>query len=241
MMLQSLPKSRLFPQRTATMSIRRYATGPTPNPKWKYVPQSGTYPQGFSVGGIHCGVKKDGKSLDLALVTSELPCSAAAVFTKNVFKAAPVVMSREMLDKRKGSGIRGLVANSGCANAVTGKGGMEDAVAMGREVDKLVGEEESSIVVMSTGVIGQRYYCTLAIVGLKKGKADFIGEDFLFRKFLMESREPIRLRVLPTRIGSTPQRLSVPQIPSPSSAPRASPSLALSLSITLLVWPRALE
>ncbi|KAL0637166.1 glutamate N-acetyltransferase [Maublancomyces gigas] len=138
------------------MAARLYSTGSAPHPKWKYVPQSGTYPQGFNVGGIHCGVKKDGKSLDLALVTSELPCSAAAVFTKNVFKAAPVVMSREMLDKRKGSGIRGLVANSGCANAVTGKGGMEDAVAMGREVDKLVGEEKSSTVVMSTGVIGQR-------------------------------------------------------------------------------------
>jgi len=122
------------------------------------VPQSGTYPKGFNVGGIHCGVKKDGKSLDLALVTSELPCSAAAVFTKNVFKAAPVLASREMLNARKGSGVRGLVANSGCANAVTGKGGMEDAIAMGRAVDSLVGEREASTVVMSTGVIGQRYF-----------------------------------------------------------------------------------
>lgn len=129
----------------------------TPNEKWKYVPQSGSYPKGFNVGGIHCGVKKDGKSLDLALVTSELPCSAAAVFTKNVFKAAPVLASREMLNARKGSGVRGLVANSGCANAVTGKGGMEDAIAMGRAVDSLVGEREASTVVMSTGVIGQRY------------------------------------------------------------------------------------
>lgn len=172
-MLQSLSKSHLFPRRGVifeAMSVRLYATGPVPNPKWKYVPQSGTYPQGFNVGGIHCGVKKDGKSLDLALVTSELPCSAAAVFTKNVFKAAPVVMSREMLDKRKGNGIRGLVANSGCANAVTGKGGMEDAVAMGREVDKLVGERESSTVVMSTGVIGQRYHYAFIVVSLDRDK-----------------------------------------------------------------------
>lgn len=171
MMLQSLPKSRLFPRFgviSGTMAARLYSTGSAPHPKWKYVPQSGTYPQGFNVGGIHCGVKKDGKSLDLALVTSELPCSAAAVFTKNVFKAAPVVMSREMLDKRKGSGIRGLVANSGCANAVTGKGGMEDAVAMGREVDKLVGEEKSSTVVMSTGVIGQRYHYAPVAVSLDR-------------------------------------------------------------------------
>jgi glutamate N-acetyltransferase/amino-acid N-acetyltransferase len=125
---------------------------------WKHVPQSGTYPKGFNVGGIHCGVKKDGKSRDLALVISELPCSAAAVFTKNVFKAAPVLTSREMLDRRMGRGIRGLVANSGCANAVTGKGGVEDAIAMGRKVDKLVGEDLASTIVMSTGVIGQRYF-----------------------------------------------------------------------------------
>lgn len=165
--------SKFFP-RYAIPSARHYAAGPTPNLKWKYVPQSGTYPQGFNVGGIHCGVKKDGKSLDLALVTSELPCSAAAVFTKNVFKAAPVVMSREMLDSRKGMGIRGLVANSGCANAVTGKGGMEDAVAMGREVDKLVGEGKSSTVVMSTGVIGQRYdtFCDTSLEGFVIWDAD---------------------------------------------------------------------
>jgi len=138
-----------------------HASTSTPNEKWKYVPQSGNYPKGYNVGGIHCGVKKDGKSLDLALVTSELPCSAAAVFTKNVFKAAPVLTSRDMLDARKGSGVRGLVANSGCANAVTGKGGVEDAIAMGGAVDALVGEREASTIVMSTGVIGQRYFSHL--------------------------------------------------------------------------------
>ncbi|KAI5790111.1 arginine biosynthesis protein ArgJ [Geopyxis carbonaria] len=134
-------------------TIRHYAT----NSKYlRFVPTSGEYPKGFNVGGIHCGVKKDGKSLDLALVTSELPCSAAAVFTKNVFKAAPVLVSRAMLNERKGKGVRGLVANSGCANAVTGKGGIEDAQAMGKLVDQMVGEEQASTIVMSTGVIGQR-------------------------------------------------------------------------------------
>lgn len=139
--------------RHAVFIARLYST----NSKYaRFVPQDGSYPQGFNVGGIHCGVKKDGKSLDLALVTSELPCSAAAVFTKNVFKAAPVVVSRKMLDERQGKGVRGLVANSGCANAVTGKGGMEDAEAMGRTVDQLLGETMGSTIVMSTGVIGQR-------------------------------------------------------------------------------------
>lgn len=123
--------------------------------KARYVPQSGSYPQGFSVGGIHCGVKKDGKSLDLALVTSERPCAAAAVFTTNVFKAAPVVISKETLVQRAGSGIRAIVANSGCANAVTGTKGLEDGKRMGRTVDELLGEKDPSTIVMSTGVIGQ--------------------------------------------------------------------------------------
>lgn len=139
--------------------IRCYASGPAsiPPAKQKYVPNSGEYPAGYRVGGIHCGVKKDGKSLDLALITSDRPASAAAVFTKNVFKAAPVVISRDMIEKRNGRGIRALVANSGCANAVTGKGGMEDGLAMASQVDKLVGETEPSTIVMSTGVIGQRF------------------------------------------------------------------------------------
>ena len=92
----------------------------------------------------------------MALVISDLPASAMAVFTKNVFKAAPVVVSRDMLAKRGGRGIRALVANSGCANAVTGRGGMEDAERMASEVDQLLEMTEPSTVVMSTGVIGQR-------------------------------------------------------------------------------------
>ena len=147
--------ARLFTRAvpTAPRLTARYATQSKYD---RFVPHSGTYPKGFNVGGVHCGVKKDGKSLDLALVTSEVPCSAAAVFTKNVFKAAPVLVSRAMLDARKGAGVRGLVANSGCANAVTGKGGMEDAQAMGRTLDELLGESQGSTLVMSTGVIGQR-------------------------------------------------------------------------------------
>lgn len=118
------------------------------------------------MGGIHCGVKRDGKSLDLALVVSELPCSAAAVFTKNVFKAAPVVVSRDMLNSSGGTGVRGLVVNSGCANAVTGKGGIEDADAMGKMVDKLLDESKAGTIVMSTGVIGQRLPIKKILAGI---------------------------------------------------------------------------
>lgn len=129
-----------------------------PAAKQKYIPSSGTYPKGFSVSGTHVGVKASNtKFPDLALISSETPCSAAAVFTTNKFQAAPVQVSRDILKNRLGQGIQSVVINSGCANAVTGKGGLEDAVSMGKTVDECNGLNEPSTLVMSTGVIGQRY------------------------------------------------------------------------------------
>jgi len=132
-----------------------------PPAKQKYIPTSGTYPQGFLASSAHVGVKASNTRFnDLALIVSETPCSAAAVFTKNKFQAAPVTVTREMLQARKGSGVRAVIVNSGCANAVTGKGGLEDARKMGEETDShLSGTHDGqglSSVVMSTGVIGQR-------------------------------------------------------------------------------------
>lgn len=138
--------------------------GGIPPSKEKYVPTSGTYPQGFLAASQFVGVKASNTKFDdLALVASEQPCSAAAVFTKNKFQAAPVTISRETLRWREGSGIRAVVVNSGCANAVTGKGGIEDAVRMGEETDRCFsypsGDDGKGCrtIVMSTGVIGQRY------------------------------------------------------------------------------------
>ncbi|KAJ5104863.1 hypothetical protein NUU61_002210 [Penicillium alfredii] len=128
-----------------------------PASKQRYIPTAGTYPQGFQVSGTHVGVKASNTRFpDLALIASETPCSAAAVFTTNKFQAAPVQVSRETLRTRQGKGIRAVVINSGCANAVTGKGGLEDAVQMGHKVDECSGVEKNSSLVMSTGVIGQR-------------------------------------------------------------------------------------
>ncbi|KUJ11693.1 Arginine biosynthesis bifunctional protein ArgJ 1 beta chain [Mollisia scopiformis] len=145
-------------------AIRHYSApvdGAIPAAKQKYVPTGGTYPKGFLVSGTHVGVKATNKSNpDLAFLASETPCAAAAVFTKNKFQAAPVTVSREMLKRRSNKGIRSVIVNSGCANAVTGKGGMEDAEKMGAEADKCFGQSSDgkggSSIVMSTGVIGQR-------------------------------------------------------------------------------------
>ncbi|KAF9403987.1 hypothetical protein BGZ94_004429 [Podila epigama] len=132
--------------------LRPYSTKPPPSTlpanKQRFIPTSGQYPRGFLVSGISSSVKKSGAK-DLALITSKYPCSAAAVFTKNVFQAAPVVVSRERLQDNGGKAIHGLVTNSGCANAVTGTKGLENAKEMQATLDALTGHARSSLV-MST-------------------------------------------------------------------------------------------
>src|SRR5271156_4366123 len=110
-------------------SVQKYSTSATPayppssgaSPsKMRFIPTSGTYPKNFLVAGIHAGVKKNPRLLDLAVITSKTPINAAAVFTTNAFQAAPVVVSKRVLQTTRGEGISGLVVNSGCSNAVTG-------------------------------------------------------------------------------------------------------------------------
>ncbi|KAG9321582.1 hypothetical protein KVV02_001268 [Mortierella alpina] len=141
-----------------------------PLAKQKLIPTTGTYPKGFLVSGISSSVKKSGAK-DLALITSpSYPCSAAAVFTKNVFQAAPVVVSRDRLHDNGGKAIHGLVTNSGCANAVTGAKGLADAKEMQHGLDTLTGHERSSLV-MSTGVIGQPLNMEKILKGIQDSKA----------------------------------------------------------------------
>ncbi|KAI2466082.1 DNA replication factor C-like protein [Annulohypoxylon bovei var. microspora] len=152
--------SNQLSQLAAKVSGARFYSAPVngsiPASKRKYVPTSGTYPRGFKVSGTIVGVKpKNTTKPDLAFITSDTPCAAAAVFTKNKFQAAPVTFSRALLQEQKNSGLRGVIINSGCANAVTGKGGLEDAERMAKEADKSLGADKATIV-MSTGVIGQR-------------------------------------------------------------------------------------
>ncbi|KAJ1991528.1 glutamate N-acetyltransferase [Dimargaris cristalligena] len=132
--------------------------------KTRFIPSEGYYPRGFTVTGLHCGVKKDPTKLDLALIHSTAPCTAAAVFTQNKFTAAPVQVSRAVLEARQGAGIHSIVTNSGCANAVTGAEGLVNARKMGQAVERAaqwgstsVSESDlpGSTLIMSTGVIGQ--------------------------------------------------------------------------------------
>lgn len=108
-----------------------------------------TAPRGFKAAGVRCGIKSQGA--DLALIYSDRDCSAAGVFTRNAFKAAPVIVDQRKLASGH---ARVIVANSGNANACTGKRGLEDANAMCRMAGDLLGIPEELVHVASTGIIG---------------------------------------------------------------------------------------
>jgi len=107
---------------------------------------------GFRAAGISAGIKANG-SPDLALLVSDAPAQAAAVFTTNKAIAAPVVVSRDHLS-RSGGLVRAIIVNSGCANACTGDEGLAAARAMTAEAARLVGCPVEQVLVASTGVIG---------------------------------------------------------------------------------------
>ena len=108
--------------------------------------------KGFRAAGISAGIKAT-KKLDLALVVSETPATAAAMFTQNLVQAAPVVVCKNSLQK-SGGVVRAIVVNSGCANACTGDVGMADANVMAAETARLIGCPVEQVLVASTGVIG---------------------------------------------------------------------------------------
>lgn len=113
-------------------------------------------PSGFRWGTAKAAIKRAGRE-DIGLLVADNPCSAAAVFTRNTFCAAPVRFSRGVLS-RSGGKLLGAVVNSGCANAATGARGMDDAATMARLAETALcrgpAESEPQFLVCSTGVIG---------------------------------------------------------------------------------------
>jgi glutamate N-acetyltransferase/amino-acid N-acetyltransferase len=108
---------------------------------------------GFRAVGVTCGIKESGQP-DLALVLAAQPCQAAAVFTTNAFKAAPVLYDMALM-QRSGGVIQAVVINAGNANAVTGEPGLHAAEQMARLTETCCGLPADRAFVMSTGVIGQ--------------------------------------------------------------------------------------
>ena len=118
----------------------------------KHALSESSLPRGFRFAATACGLKKTG-ALDLAILSSEVPASAAAVFTQNLVVAAPVVISRQHLKSSKGR-MRAVVVNAGNANCTTGAAGHAAALRTVNEAAKRLNCEPQELFVCSTGVIG---------------------------------------------------------------------------------------
>ena len=106
---------------------------------------------GFSLSGIACGIKNN-EQKDLALLMSEVPATAAGVFTQNQVIAPSVTYDRKIIESS--GNVRAIIVNSGNANACTGAQGMKDCHAVARDLAELGGFPKNEVLVASTGVIG---------------------------------------------------------------------------------------
>lgn len=129
-------------------------------------------PRGFRAGGVFCDIKRigtgkgseKGRKRDLAIITSEVPCSVAGLFTTNQVCAAPVKVCLDVV--RTGS-AQAIVVNSGNANACTGRQGLVDARAMTKEAGAALGLPHHAVLVASTGRIGVNLPMTQVRAGIK--------------------------------------------------------------------------
>ena len=117
--------------------------------------------KGFKAAGVHCGIRPNKNKNDLALIVSETECTAAALFTRNRVKAAPVLLNMETVKRGKG---RAICVNSGIANACA-PDDMKNAVLMQEAAADILGIAPEDVYVGSTGVIG----VTLPIDAVRRG------------------------------------------------------------------------
>lgn len=123
------------------------------------------FPAGFKGAGVSCGIKQAAEKKDLTLLVSEVPASAAGVFTTNKVCAAPVQWCRQIVPSEQ---VRAVVINSGNANACTGRPGFDNTVQTAAWVAEKVGCEREQVLVASTGIIGR----PLPMEKISKGIAD---------------------------------------------------------------------
>ena len=129
-------------------------------------------PLGFKAAGIHCGIRKNKSKRDLAMIVSDTMCSAAAVYTTNLVKGAPIAVTKKNIADGYAQAV---ICNSGNANTCNADG-IEVAEKMCALVEKAVGIPATDVVVASTGVIGQPLDITPIANGMEALVAD-LSED----------------------------------------------------------------
>lgn len=156
-----------------------------------------TTPQGFKAAGVHSGVKY--RALDLGMLYSEVPATAFCAYTSNKVKAAPV----QVMMKDNSTKLSAVVINSGNANALTGRRGLEDAMAMQQAAAAELEVETKSVGVMSTGLIGRfmdmhkvRYGISRAARELSSGRdADSLITEAIMTTDTIKKECTVRVRL----------------------------------------------
>lgn len=123
--------------------------------------------KGYKANGIHCGIRKNKTKRDLSLIVSDVKAAAAAVYTTNLVKGAPIIVDKAHLADGYAQAI---ICNSGIANTCNANG-VEMAEAMSNLVEKATGIAGNDVIVASTGVIGQ----PLDVAPIEKGMQELVS------------------------------------------------------------------
>ncbi len=136
------------------------------------IPGSVSAPVGFMATGVHCGIRKNRDKADLALIYSQKPCTAAAVYTKNKVQGAPILVTKQNIADGKAQAV---ICNSGNANTCNADG-LDIANEMCKITAEALGIAQSDVVIASTGVIGQPLPIEPLQSGIPKAAAELTDE-----------------------------------------------------------------
>jgi len=131
-------------------------------------------PRGWRMAAVHAGIKRNALREDVTLVASDRPATAAGVYTTNLVFAAPVALDRS---RTPGTGFRGVVINSGNANACTGTRGLDDAKQMATLAGHELGATGEQMLVLSTGIIGEFLPMPTVEKGIKAAVGCLAGDE----------------------------------------------------------------
>ena len=154
-------------------------------------------PRGWRMAAVHAGIKRNASREDVTLVASDRPATAAGVYTTNLVFAAPVALDRS---RTPGTGFRGVIINSGNANACTGARGLDDAKQMAALAGRELGAQGEQMLVLSTGIIGEFLPMATVEKGIKAAAAALSGDE---RAALMAARGMMTTDTRPKMAGGT--------------------------------------
>ncbi|MBI4305142.1 MAG: bifunctional glutamate N-acetyltransferase/amino-acid acetyltransferase ArgJ [Chloroflexi bacterium] len=148
-----------------------------------------TSAKGFRAGGVYAGLKTPGRTkLDLGLILSDTPCTAAATFSRNSVLSPSASLSRETI--KAGGPVRAIVANSGCANCCVGAQGFTDAKEMVALAAGAAGAKPNEVLVCSTGVIGKELPMGVIREGMPKIRVSPDGGHEFARAIMTTDSRP---------------------------------------------------